>query len=366
MDYLILAFKALVILAAACMVSGVLIPTIIKVVRERNLYDVPNERASHTIITPTLGGFAVYLSIMLIFPIFARDLEWRTWRYFFAASILIFSVGIKDDILAISPLKKFSAQLAAALLLTVGGHFRITYLHGFFGIFELPFYASVLGSMLLYVAIMNAYNFIDGIDGLASGVGILHALIFGVWFGFDQQYALSVLAFTLAGALMGFFYYNVFSKDYKIFMGDTGSLTLGLIISILAVKFNERNIVQITWWQVSSAPSVLFAIMALPMFDFLRIIFVRLVLGLPISAPDKRHLHHRMLRLNLSHRTSTFWLIGISLLFAIFGLYFNYISIRRLLLLEILIAMTLSYIPTFIYDQRKKRKQQKNNTKQNP
>ncbi len=342
-------------LLAAFGCAFVIIPTIITVVKEKNLYDEPNERGAHVYRTPTLGGVGIFISIMIVIPLFANDANWSIFRYLISAMIIIFAIGIKDDILVISASKKMIGQLVAAFLLTVFADARVSHLHGFNNITEIPYWTSILLSMLIYIVIINAYNFIDGIDGLAASIGILNALTFGTWFYLRGELSFAILSFSLAGALIAFFWFNVYSKKYKIFMGDTGSLMVGLLIAFMAIKFNEMNISKDLPYSVYSTPSVTFAVMALPIYDFFRIIFVRLVLKRKLMQADRLHLHHRILRLGLAHRYVTYWLVGVSLLFVIFGFAFQHISIRRLLLIEILLAMVLSYIPVLIYDIRRKR-----------
>lgn len=330
-----------------------IIPAIITLVRQKNLFAEPNSRSSHVFKTPTLGGVGVFLSIMVAIPLWAHSGNWDFFRHLFAAMVVIFTIGVKDDILIISPLKKMAGQVLAAAILVVLADVRISHFHGFFNIFYVPWLVSVGFSLLVFVVLINAINFIDGIDGLAAGVGVLSSLTFGTWFWLDQKLGLAVVAYSLAGALAAFLYYNVFSKQFKIFMGDTGSLLIGLIISVLAIEFNELNICKTSSLSVHSTPSVTFAILVLPLFDFFRIIFVRRVLRRPLSSPDRLHIHHRVLRLGLSHRAATFWMLGINAGFALFGFVFQFISIRRLLLIELLLAMVLAYLPVYLYDRRR-------------
>lgn len=332
------------------------IPTIITVVKEKNLYDEPGERASHIFKTPTLGGFGLFLSVMVSYPLFSGNSFGELGQYFVAASVIIFAVGIKDDILAISPMKKMLGQIVSALILSVLADVRLSHLQGFFDIHELSYTVSIILSVLLYIVVINAYNFIDGIDGLAAAIGTLNCFVFGIWFVLRGEQSLAVLAFSLAGSLIGFFYYNAYSKKFKIFMGDTGSLFVGLALTVFGIKFNELNIDPMQTYGVNSALSVSFAIMVIPLFDFIRVIYVRSVLQKSITSADNLHLHHRVLRLGLSHRRATYWMVTFNTLFAMFGFYFQFISIRRLFLLELLIAMLFSYLPVLIYDIRKKRK----------
>lgn len=340
----------------AFVIAFVTIPAIITVVKEKNLYDEPNERASHTFRTPTLGGVGIFISIMIAIPLCSSSADWSLFRFLIAAMVIIFAIGIKDDILIISPLKKMLGQLAAASILVILADIRITNLHGFFNIHEISYFVSIPFSILVYIVIINAYNFIDGVDGLAASIGIINSLTFGTWFLLTQEYAWAVVAYSLAGGLAAFFWYNVYSVSFKIFMGDTGSLLVGLLLALFAIRFNEMNITESFRYSIQSAPSVTFAIMIVPLFDFFRVIFVRTVLERGIMNADQLHLHHRVLRLGLKHRYVTYWLASANIFFILLGFACQFISIRRLLLLELLLAMLLAYLPVYIYDRRKAKK----------
>jgi len=304
---------------------------------------------------PTLGGMAIFSGLLLASLLWVDRSQCPNLQYIMASLLVVFFIGLKDDILIIAPLTKLYGQIFAALIIVVLGNLHFTNLHGFYQITEIPDWLGMGLSIFVILVITNAFNLIDGIDGLSSGLGILISSTFGIWFylaGFLQQ---SIISFALSGALLAFFRFNVFSKTKKIFMGDTGSLILGLMISILVIEFNERNIINDHPFPVYSAPSVSFGILIIPLFDMLRVMFIRVMTGKPIFFPDKNHIHHQLLKLGLGHKKAAFIIIFVNLAFIIFVFTFNQISIRRLLLVILLMAMALSYIPPFLLELKKKR-----------
>jgi len=335
-------------LLTAFFITLLSIPSIIEVAIAKHLYDEPNGRTSHTINTPTLGGMAIYAGLIISSMLFVNIERIGYIQYIIAASIVIFFIGLKDDILTIAPLKKLIGQIIAAAIIIDLGDVRFTSLHGFFGIHEIGYLPSALISLFVIIVTINAFNLIDGIDGLASGIGILVVSFFGVWFFLVGHSELSVLSAALVGSLMAFFRYNVFSKKYKIFMGDIGSLTLGFFISVLLIRFNEINIGLQSPYAISSAPVVSFSILILPMFDTLRVFIIRIARGNSPFKADKLHVHHRLILLRKSHIQATSILIAANAGFIIIALLLQNIGMYWLGLIIVSLALILSYIPVAI------------------
>jgi len=185
------------------------------------------------------------------------------------------------------------------------------------GIHEISYPVSFLLSGFVMIVFINAFNLIDGIDGLASGISIIAAGVLGVWFYLAGHIEYTILAFSLIGALSGFFYFNVYGKKNKIFMGDTGSLILGTIMSVLVIQFNELNIIQTRPFAIASAPAVSFGILIYPLFDTIRVFAIRIYQGRSPFSPDKNHIHHRLLALGMSHKQATFTLLAVSALYVV-------------------------------------------------
>lgn len=343
----------------AFMITYISIPPLIEVARAKNLYDVPNGRTSHENITPTLGGIAIFSGFVISSMIFVNIAKIPYIQYIMAGGLVIFFLGLKDDITGLSPLKKFVGQIIAAGIIIDLGGVRLSSLHGFAGIGALNYVSSDFLSLFVIVAIVNAFNLIDGIDGLSSGVGILASLAFGAWFFLIGKLQLALLAIALIGALMAFFRFNFFSKEHKIFMGDIGSLLVGFILSIFAIKFNELNHVPVfnSVFYVKAAPAVSIGILIIPIFDTIRVMVIRMARGLSPFKPDKRHVHHYLLELTGSHRKATTILLIVNVLFIVISFLLRSMRVLELMAVLFALASILTFIPyTLLKNHRKKKR----------
>ncbi len=341
----------------AFMITYISIPPLIDVARAKNLYDVPNGRTSHEKITPTLGGIAIFAGYVISSMIFVNIAKIPYIQYILAASLVIFFVGLKDDITGLTPLKKFVGQIIAAGIIIDLGGVRLSSLHGFAGIGALNYISSDFVSLFVIVAIVNAFNLIDGIDGLSSGVGILASVAFGAWFFLVGKLQLALLAVALVGALLAFFRFNFFSKTYKIFMGDIGSLLVGFILSIFAIKFNELNHFPAinNAYFIKAAPAVSIGILIIPIFDTVRVMLIRMARGSSPFKPDKRHVHHYLLELTGSHRKATLILLTVNLFFIVLSFLLSGLSILELSLILFVLASFLTYIPYWMLKNRRRK-----------
>lgn len=278
------------------------IPIIIQVARRKKLFDEPDERKVHKVVIPTLGGLGIFggfiLATLMGAPVGSYELQ-----YFAAAAIVIFFLGIKDDILVLSAAKKFIGQLVAAGILFKFGRVQISDMHGFLGITTIPYIASVVLTLFTIIVIINSFNLIDGIDGLAGSLGLLTSIIFGTYFFYAGQLLYGVMALSLAGSLVGFLFYNF--SPAKIFMGDTGSLLIGLINSIMVIKFINIAGSTSVQFPLEAAPAIGFAILIVPLFDTLRVFAFRILRKKSPFSPDRTHVHHFLLELGFSHRKIT-------------------------------------------------------------
>jgi len=332
------------------------IPTIVRVARTKHLFDEPGLRSSHTLKTPTLGGLAIFGGLVISTGLWIDASQFLEYQYIIAALLVVFFIGIKDDILIIAPTTKFAGQILAAFILIVFGGIRITSLHGFFDIHEINYFFSFSITVLTILVIINGFNFIDGVDGLSASIGIITASTFAAWFFIINEIQYGILALALVGSLLAFFIFNVFGDANKIFMGDTGSLVIGLILSILVIKFNQLNIDKSKMYTIYAAPAVSFGILIIPLFDLMRVMFIRLIIKRPLLKADKNHLHHQLLQLGLSHGQTTLIISLVNIFFIFFVFYTaRFISIRRQLLLILIIALILSYIPPCLILRKKKK-----------
>ncbi|HOK52024.1 MAG TPA: MraY family glycosyltransferase [Bacteroidales bacterium] len=325
------------------------IPTIVKVAHAKRLTDEPGKRKSHSTSVPTLGGIAIFTGILIPFTLYTYFFRHFEFQYIIAASLILFFVGVKDDILVTAPLKKLMGQVIASLIIIVMGDFRFTSLHGFYGIYHIPYWASIGLTLFVFLAIINGFNLIDGIDGLASGVGIVATLFFGTWFFLAGSIAYAILAAAVMGSLLTFFGFNVFGRKNKIFMGDTGSLIIGLFMAVFAVKFNEMNTNPDIPYFIHAAPAVSFGILIVPLFDTLRVMIIRLVKGRSLFKPDKNHVHHKLLSMGFSHFQSTLLIITANVIIGLTVVYLNHWGIIDLGMLIFIMAIIFSVLPEIVF-----------------
>ena len=300
--------------ALSFLITFFAIPVIIQVAKDKKLFDEPDERKVHKAVIPTLGGLGIFAGF-IVATLMGVPLGITTeLQYFAAASIVIFFLGMKDDILVLSASKKFIGQLIAAGILIKFAGVQITNMHGFLGIYVIPHYASIALSLFTIIVITNSFNLIDGIDGLAGSLGFLTTIVFGAYFYYIGHTEYAVMAFALAGSLISFLIYNF--SPAKIFMGDTGSLLLGLINSILVIKFinlagtGTPGIAL----PLASAPAIGFSILMIPLFDTLRVFGLRILDRRSPFSPDRTHVHHFLLDIGFSHRKITLSCVGINIL----------------------------------------------------
>jgi len=334
-------------------ITVISIPTIVKVARLKQLVDIPNGRTSHKGMVPSLGGFAIFVAISIGLLAFVNFQASPSVQYLLVGLLIIFFLGLKDDILVLDPYKKLLGQIAAAALVVFIGGVQFTSLHGFLGIHEIPAMVGAPLSIFVIIVITNSFNLIDGIDGLAAGIGIMISLLLGIWFFYIGQHQLAIIALAFAGAYLGFFYYNISKGENKIFMGDTGSLILGFTLAFLIIHFNELNLVE-QKMNVASAPAVSFGIFIVPLFDTARVFLLRIVRGKSPFSADKQHVHHRLLHLHNSHLRTTATIIGFNILFITMVVLLQHLRIFELMILEVLLAGFLSYLPMLLIRKKAK------------
>ncbi|WP_240337527.1 glycosyltransferase family 4 protein [Aquimarina sp. AD1] len=312
-------YYPLVFFVGAYLLTFFTIPKIIGLVEYKNLMDNPNIRSSHVKRTPTLGGVSFFYT--LIFALFFLH-NWDKFDeaiYFIPGLTILFIVGLKDDLLVLSPYTKLAAQLAAITFILSNESFRITTLNGFLGIYDIPVYVYYMVGGFMMLTIINAYNLIDGIDGLASIVGIVILVIYTTIFYLTGEYFYVLISLALNGSLIAFLSYNL-SSNKKIFMGDTGSLIVGFIISILTLKFlalspeSYNNLP----FLLENIPLIAISILIVPLFDTARVFTIRVANKKSPFSPDRNHTHHILLdTFKLSHKQASFIIGGFNLIFVI-------------------------------------------------
>jgi len=308
-------FDVLFSIAISFAITFLAIPVIITVAEQKKLFDIPDARKVHRNPIPSLGGLGIFAGFMLACLIAIPYSQATNFQYYFAAAFVIFFLGLKDDILVISPIKKFIGQVLAAFLIIYKGNIQIKSMYGFMGIHELPEMFSLLLTYLTIIVVINSFNLIDGIDGLAGTLGLMSSMIFGLYFLQINQPAYSILAFSLAGSLAAFLIFNF--QPAKVFMGDTGSLMVGLVNAILVIKFIMVANLPETPYPIIASPAVSVAILAIPLMDTLRVFAIRIFHRRSPFSPDRNHIHHLLLDRGYSHRFISLMLVSVNLLFVL-------------------------------------------------
>jgi UDP-GlcNAc:undecaprenyl-phosphate GlcNAc-1-phosphate transferase len=305
-----------VVILISSIVSFIAIPSIIFVARERHLYDdLQSHRKEHDHGIPRLGGVAIFCSFTIVSLLFAKYDAFLPTNILLTSCIILFAVGLKDDLAGAGPGTKFTMQFLVASILVILGNVRITSMYGVFNVQEIPFAISVVISVLIIMFVVNAFNLIDGVDGLAGTIGLVVCLTFAVLYIHMGQLEMASLAFSMVGALAGFLFYNY--SPARIFMGDTGSLLIGLVSVVLGIKFVELNKFDGANGHpvFYSAPAIAVAIIIIPLFDTFRIFSIRILKGQSPFRADRNHIHHRILRMGFNHIQTTFLLAVTNLVF---------------------------------------------------
>ncbi|WP_345369584.1 MraY family glycosyltransferase [Algivirga pacifica] len=295
------------------MIGLIAVPQVIKVIHKNNIFDQPGGRKIHKAITPSLGGVAIYIAFYIAFCAFVEADQLKEFQYFIAGSLLIFFMGIRDDMLPLNPKNKLIVQLLSASMV-IGLHsikLESFYTLDFMG--DFPEWFSVIASLFMVIALSNAYNLIDGINGLAGSIAALFFACMGGWFLLIQELGWAVFSLSMLGALLGFLWYNW--NPAKIFMGDTGSMVIGFSISIVIIVFlnlNKALSSQHSYF-INNSVSLSIALFAYPIFDTLRIFTLRMSQGRSPFSPDKLHVHHMLLRMGLEHHHVTLVILCVSI-----------------------------------------------------
>ncbi|WP_243650979.1 MraY family glycosyltransferase [Hymenobacter gummosus] len=327
----------------AFLVALFAVPSVIYIAHLKNMLDLPNKRTVHAVLTPRLGGVAIFAGFMSALTIFA-DLG-NGVQQLLAGCIVLFFVGLKDDLVSISPAKKLVGQLLATGIVMFMANIRITSFQGIFGIHELPEGISYAFTFLVIAGITNAINLIDGLDGLAGSIVIIIVSTFGYYFyryGGSEYGNYVFVSVCVIGGMLGFLRYN-FHKA-TIFMGDTGSLLCGFIVSVLTIQFIEMGVRSQMPFE-STNPSVAVGILFVPLFDTIRVFTVRILNGTSPFSPDKNHIHHRILAMGFQQISTVLLLALLNLVVILFVINFaergNTILIAALLAFSLVLSVFL-------------------------
>ena len=342
-----------IFLSAGCLLSLVLglmiIPKILLISYKKRLFDLPDSRKVHQVPVPRLGGISFFPVILISscfilgvrvstgFPIV--ELPAHEFLFFTVGGMMLFLIGVADDLIGVGYRYKFLVQIIAAFLIVCPGEWFNT-LGGLFGIYELPVTLGVLFTLFVVVYITNAINLIDGIDGLASGLSCIALSVLGIICMVEEDEIYAQLAFATLGVIVPFWFYNVFGnakRGHKLFMGDTGSLILGYIISLLVIHLSRNDMSEANE-EAHSHMVLAFSTLIVPLFDVVRVVIHRLREGKSPFLPDKNHFHHKLLRTGMRPRQVMVTILFIALFFiGINGLLADVLNITILLMLDIVL-----------------------------
>lgn len=306
---LVLIFRLVILPILVFIGSLLLIPKIRKLSLKLNFSDSSNSRSSHDGNVASFGGVAFFLSYVFVL-FFAKNLDFNHVSLTLLTSITImFFTGLLDDLTNLSAKVKFLAQIIAVSFLMTEHDFRILSLHGFMGIYEISIYASVFGSMFFLLGLINAFNLIDGIDGLTGITGIIVASFYGFMFYKLGFYFYLTISLATIATLLAFLRFN-FSVKRKIFMGDTGSLVIGLVLGLLTFKLLSLKVDAYTSLSFNreQLPLFLISVLFVPLLDTFRVMFLRAIRGVSMFKPDRNHIHHIIVDFGLSHRRASFFI----------------------------------------------------------
>lgn len=295
------------------------IPSIIGIAKEKHLFDEPNDRSSHKVNTPSLGGIAIFAGMIFSIVLWTPFNDFGSLQYILCAFLIIFLIGAKDDISPMSPSKKMIGQILAASILVFKSNIEFTGLYDIFGVqSQLGEPVHILLSVFTILVIINAFNLIDGINGLAGSIGALIAATLGIWFFLTDHIEFAIVAFATVGAVIAFLKYNY--TPAKIFMGDTGALLIGIVCAILIIKFIDLNynMSEAEPYKFYAVPAVAFGIMIIPLFDTLRVFITRIFRGQSPFHADRRHIHHLLIDFGFTHMQATTILVLVNILFIVF------------------------------------------------
>ncbi len=355
-------FQIFVSFIIALFISFQSIPVIINISQLVGVVQNPVKRSSHSSPTPTFGGIGIFAATLIAFLIWQNQGEESLIHKTLAGLIILFFLGMKDDLYSLAPTKKILLEVVASSILIFGADLRIYSFFGIFGVHQIPYLVSAAITLFIFIAMINAMNLIDGIDGLAGGIGMIASAGFGFWFYLHDHFSLACLAFSLAGSLIGFLRYNMSIKN-KVFMGDTGSLLVGFLLTVFAVKFIHLNTAYpLDPTAMYTAPIIAIFVLVVPIFDTLRVFSIRIISRESPFKADRNHMHHLLIDNNFSHNQATILLCTLTLFLTV-AAYLSRQFFSNTQLFYIIIGLFCSYCLTADYldKLRKANKEKLNN-----
>lgn len=341
--------ERMLIFVLSCLMAFAMVfaitPSAIRIARMKGLVANPDHRSSHKNSTPIVGGVPIFLGVIFSVLLLTPTTQWGQLQYILAALVIVFLVGLKDDVEDLSPKRKVIGLLLACAVLVVRGGVCLQGMYGLLGISgDFPEWLGLLISAFTLLVITNAFNLIDGINGLSGTVGAIICISFGIWFFMVEETYLGILSMATAGSLAAFLRYNI--TPAETFMGDTGALVVGLIISTLAIKFIDlASIAQAdSPYGFKNPIAITVATLIIPLFDTIRVFSTRIMRGGSPFEPDRRHIHHLLIDSGWKHLEATAILGIVNLVFITATLALDpLLDLHTLLALQIGTALASTY-----------------------
>ena len=336
------------------LLSSIFVPIFRKFALEKDIIAVPSIRRSHTNKIPVLGGVSIYFVLFFTILIISQyliliiEIERFIQLYYFGfASSVLFSVGLIDDVYGLKPrIKLFFQLIASYVLICITDILIIDSMYGLFGIFKLQPIISCPLTIFIFIVFVNMLNLIDGIDGLASGISIVALAFFGIISFLSNNNVSLILSIAGLGSLLPFFYYNVYSSK-KIFLGDNGSLLLGILLIYLTLDFLSFDTTGILLIG-NNKILVLMSLFSYPLVDTIRIFIVRILRKKSPFSADKNHIHHHLLRLGYSHKKASTFILMYTCSITIISLFFMTQNINTSFVILLILSVTMICLPTFL------------------
>lgn len=287
---------------------------LVKIALLKNIVDNPDARKLQRTPVPVLGGVAVFFGVVIAIGCMSSVVDCSGLPVVIMAMMAMLYTGTMDDILSLSPGLRFVIEIVVVLLLIFVGGYCIDDFHGLWNIGRFSYWCAVPLTVVAAVGIINAINLVDGVNGLSSGYCIMACLIFGTLFFLAGEAPMTILAAVSVGALIPFFLHNVFGKTSKMFIGDGGTLVMGVVMSVfvIAILQNGSRVAAYVNPNVGLVPFTL-AVLSVPVFDTLRVMSTRILKGTSPFRPDKTHLHHMFIDLGCSHVATTLAILGVNM-----------------------------------------------------
>ncbi len=336
-------------IATSFIITFLIIPVIIKFSKRKSkMMDIPGRRKIHKKVTPSLGGIGIFMGLMVALSVWLPFEAFQQYKFILAGLLILFFIGLRDDVVPLKPIYKLLAQIiAAAMVINLAG-IKLDSFYGLFGVYELNPVLSQLFSIFTIIVITNSFNLIDGLDGLAGTIATIALTTFGIWFYLVGDEWTSLLALSMTGAVIAFLTFNW--DPSKIFMGDTGALSIGFLFAVLSIKFIDVNyhlpIENVYRFNASVTTGI--CIIIIPLFDTLRIFILRLSKKQSPFTPDKNHMHHALMRMGMTHSQTALSLGTLNLVYVAIALFGKNVEdavlLPTVLIFSVLLSLTLDFL----------------------